>query len=120
MKYILLFVFPLLFIGTCETRDNKGYPKRVEFASSGGTVTVTGRGYFSDLIIYDGNGDGHGSYVDDDSVILSYGWLKAKSSHFSPSVTIIVESNNTGRKRKLDIFGYFTTEYAVIKVEQGP
>lgn len=118
MKYILLFIFPLLFIGACDTQDDNGYPKKVEFGSRGGTVTVTGEDWFIGLSIYDGYEE-HPSYtVGEYDRIASYGWLTVKTDCWNNSLTIIAETNTTGRKRKLEIFGEFGTEYTVIKVEQ--
>lgn len=118
MKRIIPFLMTfLLLLTSCEFENNRGYPKKVKFPSSGGTEAYSGESSFAYFVIYDDTDE----YVSDDGdsiITVSHDWLKAESVRGSKSITITAQPNNTGRQRKLKIFGYFGNEYAVINVTQ--
>lgn len=119
MKKLAPFLMTLLLlVSACEFEEkNKGYPKSIELERDGGTVRASGEDSFSYLLIGEGTNEFH-SRVVDDTIVVSHAWLTAKSLQGSKSLIITATPNETNRKRKLIIYGYFGTEYAVINVTQ--
>lgn len=117
MKRLIPFLMTfLLLMASCGLEDNKGYPQKVKFPSSGGTETYSGESVFAYFVIQDGE-DNYGSQHVDSIITASHDWLKLESIG-GKSITLTAQPNNTGRQRKMTIFGYFGNEFATITVTQ--
>lgn len=116
-RLISLLTTFLLLLSSCEQQNNNGYPKSIKFRSNGGTEIISGEASFAYILILDGS-DEHPSVTEDATITVSYDWLQVESLRGSKSLTITAQPNKTGHLRKLQIFGYFGNEYAVINVIQ--
>lgn len=104
-------------MASCGLEDNKGYPKKVKFPSSGGTEAYPGESSFAYFVLQDGE-DEYGSEHVDSITTVSHNWLKVESIGGSKTITLTAQPNNTGRQRKMTVFGYFGNEFATITVTQ--
>ena len=109
-----------LFLAACY--DNNGYTGKVTFPAKGGTKVVKGEYFMHTYSIanFNGRNDGMQDNSDEDSIRVSYQWLKASSSFRERGKEIIVtaEPNTTGKRRRLYIHGMVMNDVITIKVVQ--
>ncbi|GEM_PF-2636536 len=101
--------------------SNHGFPKKVSFSADGGVKTVKGDRdlYGVEIRTWNGStagceydGEGRGEYARKD-------WLTAKFNSKTGEMTITVEPNTTGKKRRLVIGGMVMDNGVDIEVHQG-
>ena len=102
--------------------DNNGYAGKVTFPAQGGTKVIKGESFMHTYGIADFNGrnDEAQDNSDEDSIRVSYQWLKAASAFRERGKEIIVtaEPNTTGKRRRLYIHGMVMNDVITIKVVQ--
>ena len=102
----------VLLMGSCDYRS-KGFPKRIVFGKSGGTITETGayRCFYFTSEPAEGNLDSIGASME-------CRWLRIQrigkfEYHF------IAQPNNTGKRRKLHIERFEDPGWTEIKIVQN-
>ena len=119
MKRIIFAVAILLSVfafSSCE-EDKFGYDNRVVFSARGGEEEVDGDESIYTLSIgdYDGNEkQAEGEVI----MVVNYDWLTASAVKNSTEIKLIAEPNNTGKKRRLYVYGMVRNKIIDITVVQ--
>ena len=110
---ILLSVFAFT---SCE-EDKYGYDNRVTFSARGGTEDVDGDDPIYTLSI--GDYDGNEKPAEGEVIMTAnYDWLTASAVKGTGEIKLIAEPNNTGKKRKLFVYGMVRNKAIDITVVQ--
>lgn len=107
-----------LFLVSCITEIDTGYPKKVTFDSSGGTKEVSGNYSFVGFVIYKGEDAVASDIVprQNDTIIAQYDWLYVE--HVEKTIRITAKPNPDKTSRKLLLYCDLGPEYGEIKIRQ--
>ena len=116
----LIFAVALLvsiFAFTSCEEDQWGYDNKVIFSARGGTEDVDGDDPIYTLSIGDYNGkekQAEGEVI----MVVNYDWLTASAVKGTGEIKLIAEPNNTGKKRRLYVYGMVRNKIIDITVVQ--
>ncbi len=116
-----LLVVCVAVLTACFTRNNFGYPYLVKFSQKGGTKTIKGDNFFTNIEINDVKGNGNyaeGDCFNDPSMTVTYDWLTVEQVRGSNSLIVTVAPMEGQQSRRLYIRAYSAMEYAEITVKQ--
>lgn len=121
-KRLLCFLLASISLLFAACHDNNGYAGKVTLPAKGGTKVIKGDHFMHTYYIanFNGRNDGAQDNSDEDSIRVSYQWLKASSSFRERGKEIVVtaEPNTTGKRRRLYIHGMVMNDVITIKVVQ--
>jgi hypothetical protein len=121
-KITIFFIIAIIsaVLISCEfSQNNHGYPKKVYFGKEGGVLSFTGTETFTHYFIQTTNVSSKVSTgVEKDTVEITLDWLTAKYIRRNNKLILIAEPSTTGKKRKLEIYGYYGPEYAFTQILQ--
>ena len=116
MIFAMAILLSAFAFTSCE-EDKYGYDNRVTFSARGGTEDVDGDDpiYTLSIADYDGNEkQAEGEVI----MVVNYDWLTASAVKNSTEIKLIAEPNNTGKKRKLYVYGMVRNKVIDITVVQ--
>lgn len=106
-----------LFLFSCITEIDTGYPKKVTFDASGGTKEVSGNYSFCGFIIYEGE-DAINDTRQNDTIIAECDWLSVEHVLFEKTIRITAQPNPDKTSRKVTLYCDNGPEYGRIKIRQ--
>ena len=121
MKQVLFAVALFLSIfalWSCE-EDRWGYDNKVIFLAEGGSEEVEGDSPIYHLSIGDYNGNEISATEVAGVMTVKYDWLTASAAKHSNEITLTAEPNNTGKERKLYVYGSIHNRLTDITVIQS-
>ena len=121
MKQVLFAVALFLSIfalWSCE-EDRWGYDNKVIFSAEGGSEEVEGDSPIYHLSIGDYNGNEISATEVAGVMTVKYDWLTASAAKHSNEITLTAEPNNTGKERKLYVYGSIHNRFTDITVIQS-
>ena len=101
--FIVALFLSIFTLSSCE-EDRWGYENKVVFSAQGGSEEVDGDEAFHTLSIGTYHGDektAQGEII----MVVSYDWLTASAVKGTDEILLVAEPNNTGKKRKLFVYG---------------
>lgn len=116
MIFVATLLLSIFAFSSCE-EDKFGYDNRVVFSAQGGTEDVDGDDpiYTLSIADYDGNEkQAEGKTI----MVVNYDWLTASAEKGTGEIKLIAEPNNTGKKRKLFVYGMVHNKVIDITVVQ--
>ena len=103
MIFVAALLMSVFALSSCE-EDRWGYDNKVVFSAKGGTEEVDGDSAIHTLSIGEYNGDekqAQGEII----MVVNYDWLTASAVKGTDEILLVAEPNNTGKKRKLFVYG---------------
>lgn len=108
-----------LFLFSCITEIDTGYPKKVTFDASGGTKEESGNYSFMGFIIYEGEEAVGISTIQNDTVRVQCDWLSVEHVIFEKTIRITAQPNPEKTSRKVTLYCDNGPEYGEIKISQN-
>lgn len=117
----IIFIATLLLMAvafnSCE-EDKFGFDNKVIFSARGGEENVDGDYNIYTLSIGDYNGkEMHAT--DDEIMSVTFDWLTATARKHSNEIVLTAQPNNTGKRRKLYLYGAVNNRSIDITVIQN-
>ena len=103
MIFVAALLMSVFALSSCE-EDKWGYENKVVFSAQGGSEEVDGDEAFHTLSIGTYHGDekqAQGEII----MVVNYDWLTASAAKGTNEIKLVAEPNNTGKKRKLFVYG---------------
>ena len=115
--FIAALILTVFTFNSCE-EDEWGWDNKVVFSAAGGTQEVDGDEDIYTLSIGDGNGDEKSAVEIAGVMTVTYDWLTASAVKNTDEIILIAEPNDTGKKRKLYVYGMIRNRAMDITVVQ--
>ncbi len=115
---ILALVLSVFAFNSCE-EDQWGYDNKVIFSAQGGTEDIDGDQPIYTLSIGTHDGQEKNAVEVAGVMTVKYDWLTAIAIKDDNEIELIAEPNNTGKKRKLYVYGSINNRFTDITVIQN-
>ena len=114
---IATLVLSVFAFNSCE-EDRWGYDNRVVFSALGGEEDVDGDEPIHNLSIGDYDGKEISATETGNLLTVTYDWLTVTAIKGSNEIRIIAAPNETGKQRKLYVYGSINSRFTDITVIQ--
>ena len=117
LMIIAAFVLAAFTLNSCE-EDRWGYDNKVVFSADGGEEDVDGDEAFYALSIGDKDGNEKSAVELAGIMTVTYDWLTATAIKGDNEIVLIAKPNDTGKQRKLFVYGMIGNRVMDITVVQ--
>ena len=117
MFFAVALFLSIFTLWSCE-EDRWGWDNKVVFSAAGGEEDVDGDDAIHTLSIGDGRGDEKGAVEIGGIMTVTYDWLTATAQKNGNEIVLTAEPNNTGKERKLYVYGMIRNTVMDITVIQ--
>ncbi len=117
---LFLLTFLMIFCSCEEEHKQCGYPSSLIFPFDGGEKIISGNVSIFGVLFEDKGGEtcGMTDVCENDTIVVSYEWIKVKYVYGDTMMKIIAEPSENNKKRSLIVRGQYPPKYCEIKVLQ--